>query len=65
MVTENVDANESKGKKSASKTTEYKGINYIGMIPVLTKAIQEQQQQQQQQQQQINQLIRQMAELKK
>ena len=26
-----------------SKISDYKGINYIGLIPVLTKAIQEQQ----------------------
>jgi hypothetical protein len=31
-------------KKEDSQYLEYKGINYIGLIPVLTKAVQEQQQ---------------------
>ena len=64
LVTENVHANESKGEKSTAAPIEYKGINYIGMIPILTKAIQEQQTIIEQQQQQINELIRQVAELK-
>jgi hypothetical protein len=43
---------------------EYKGINYIGMVPVLTQAINEQQQQIQSQQQQIQNQQKQIDELK-
>lgn len=64
LVTDNVHIIESKDKKSASETIEYKGVNYIGMIPILTKAIQEQQTIIEKQQQQINELIIQMEEFK-
>jgi hypothetical protein len=47
------------GKEGVEKDVhklEYKGINYIGLIPVLTKAIQEQQEMIESQQQQIDEL---------
>ncbi len=51
--------------RAESKYLEYKGINYIGMIPVLTKAIQEQQEMIESQQMQIDILRSELIELKR
>jgi hypothetical protein len=51
LVTTNYDKQLNKGS-----VFEYKGVNYIGMVPVLTEAIKEQQQQIQDQQKQIDEL---------
>jgi hypothetical protein len=43
LVTEQRHANNPKAEEGEAETVSYKAVNYIGMIPILTKAIQEQQ----------------------
>lgn len=50
--------------KTKEEVIEYLGVNYIGMIPVLTKAIQEQQELILKQQQQIDELYKLLNEKK-
>ena len=68
LVSENVhayDKNEGiEGAERDMERIEYKGINYIGLIPVLIEGMKEQQEQIEQQQQQIEVLKQQIAELK-
>ncbi|MDA3813544.1 MAG: tail fiber domain-containing protein [Candidatus Cloacimonetes bacterium] len=68
LVSENVhgyDKNEGiEGAEIDMEQIEYKGINYIGLIPVLIEAIQEQQKQHEEQQEQIEKLQQQIRELK-
>ncbi|MCD4728275.1 MAG: tail fiber domain-containing protein [Pirellulales bacterium] len=63
LVTQDVHTIENEDK--TTKTIEYKGISYIGMIPILTKSIQEQQLIIDSLQKQIDKLNKQMEELKK
>ncbi len=67
LVTKEVhayDLNEGKeGVKKDVRKLEYKGINYIGLVPVLTKSIQEQQVMILEQQETINELKKQNNEL--
>lgn len=52
------------GAESDMEEIEYKGINYIGLIPVLIEGMKEQQEQIEKQQQQIEELKQQIAELR-
>jgi len=62
LVTDNIhtyDKNEGiENMERDMESIEYKGINYIGLIPVLIEAIKEQQQQIEEQQKQIDELLR-------
>ncbi len=68
LVTDNVhsyDKNEGiEGAEKDVEKIEYKGINYIGLIPVLIEAMQEQQQQIEEQLHQIEELQQQIDDLK-
>ncbi|MCK4653493.1 MAG: tail fiber domain-containing protein [Candidatus Cloacimonetes bacterium] len=68
LVVDNVhayDKNEGiEGAERDVEKIEYKGINYIGLIPVLIEAIKELQMQNEEHQQQIEELKQQIAELK-
>lgn len=65
LVQENLHPKEPNNKSSEMEYLEYKSINYIGLIPVLTKAIQEQHQAITDKEEKIEELRMEVEELKR